>query len=190
MTGRLINLAGKRYSKLVVLGLNLESRKDRQAYWDCRCDCGSMTTVPGYRLRTGRTRSCGCLMIEIVSKRQERASYNAAHLRCKRDRGPVQVKACVDCGRPADDWSYNHDDPDELISPEGLPYSLSPSHYSPRCRSCHRRLDARRPTHCKWGHEYTPENTYEWRGSRHCRACARARSARRRGSKVAREVAA
>ena len=26
-------------------------------------------------------------------------------------------------------------------------------------------------THCSQGHEFTEENTYRWRGSRHCRAC-------------------
>jgi hypothetical protein len=29
-------------------------------------------------------------------------------------------------------------------------------------------------TQCKQGHEYTAENTYLWRGHRHCRACAKA----------------
>mgnify|MGYP000877177224 CR=1 FL=1 len=37
-----------------------------------------------------------------------------------------------------------------------------------------------RKTHCIHGHEFTPENTYVWRGARHCRACGRAR--RQRGS--------
>lgn len=33
-------------------------------------------------------------------------------------------------------------------------------------------------THCKWGHEFTPENTYihPTRGTRHCRVCAARRS--------------
>ncbi len=26
-------------------------------------------------------------------------------------------------------------------------------------------------THCDHGHEFTPKNTYEYKGSRHCRAC-------------------
>lgn len=30
-------------------------------------------------------------------------------------------------------------------------------------------------THCPRGHEYTEENTYEWRGRRSCRACYSAR---------------
>lgn len=35
-----------------------------------------------------------------------------------------------------------------------------------------------RQTHCKRGHEFTPENTYKWRTSRICRACARQRKSR------------
>lgn len=31
-------------------------------------------------------------------------------------------------------------------------------------------------THCPAGHEYTEENTYVWRGMRHCRECGRRRS--------------
>lgn len=30
-------------------------------------------------------------------------------------------------------------------------------------------------THCKWGHEFTAENTYRHKGVRHCRACGRNR---------------
>ena len=30
-------------------------------------------------------------------------------------------------------------------------------------------------THCKHGHPFSEENTYLWRGTRHCRACRRAR---------------
>jgi len=31
-------------------------------------------------------------------------------------------------------------------------------------------------THCKRGHEFTPENTYLWQGHRVCRACSRMRT--------------
>lgn len=30
-------------------------------------------------------------------------------------------------------------------------------------------------THCKNGHEYTPDNTLTWEGARHCRTCRRKR---------------
>lgn len=34
---------------------------------------------------------------------------------------------------------------------------------------------AKTVTHCKHGHEFTPENTYVWRGERSCKACDRRR---------------
>jgi hypothetical protein len=34
-----------------------------------------------------------------------------------------------------------------------------------------RRGQSASQTHCKNGHEFTPENTYHYRGLRHCRAC-------------------
>jgi hypothetical protein len=36
-----------------------------------------------------------------------------------------------------------------------------------------------RQTHCKHGHEYTPENTYMHAFKRYCRACANARFRKR-----------
>lgn len=39
------------------------------------------------------------------------------------------------------------------------------------------------PTHCKYGHEFTPENTRHYAGSRHCRACARNRERMRRAER-------
>lgn len=38
-------------------------------------------------------------------------------------------------------------------------------------------------TECKHGHPYSTENTYLWRGKRHCRACNKANAARRKEGK-------
>lgn len=35
----------------------------------CRCDCGRETIVMWHNLRTGRTRSCGCLVKENSGRR-------------------------------------------------------------------------------------------------------------------------
>lgn len=40
-----------------------------------------------------------------------------------------------------------------------------------------------RKTHCKHGHEFTPENTYPWRGNRVCRTCLILRKRRYRSLK-------
>ena len=40
-----------------------------EARWLCKCDCGNTTTVLGSSLRSGQTKSCGCLQKEIARKR-------------------------------------------------------------------------------------------------------------------------
>ena len=34
------------------------------SYWKCRCDCGNETTTTYNKLKTGHTKSCGCLLHE------------------------------------------------------------------------------------------------------------------------------
>lgn len=53
-----LDLTGQRFGKLTVLG-PAENIGTRTA-WLCRCDCGRETTVKTYRLRCGRTKTCGC----------------------------------------------------------------------------------------------------------------------------------
>ena len=36
-----------------------------QNVWSCRCGCGRETVVPSNSLRTGHTKSCGCLKLEL-----------------------------------------------------------------------------------------------------------------------------
>ena len=36
--------------------------------WHCRCECGNEKDIDGGSLRSGTTKSCGCLQKEIVSK--------------------------------------------------------------------------------------------------------------------------
>lgn len=55
---KLINLTGKKFSKLTVLERDF-SRKTRTA-WRCRCDCGQETVVFGNNLVRDHTKSCGC----------------------------------------------------------------------------------------------------------------------------------
>ena len=62
------------------------------------------------------------------------------HRHLVRDRGRAATHVCVDCGGPACDWSYDHQDPTELCDHRG-PYSTDLDHYQARCRTCHRALD-------------------------------------------------
>ena len=60
---------GKRYSRLSVITFDDNAIKSSN-YWLCVCDCGNVASVLGHSMRSGHTRSCGCLGDE---KRRERA---------------------------------------------------------------------------------------------------------------------
>lgn len=54
------DLTGQRFGRLTALYL-LEEMRGRNACWHCRCDCGNEIDVPTRYLKSGNTRSCGCL---------------------------------------------------------------------------------------------------------------------------------
>lgn len=62
----------ERYGKLTVIKRVSRpahiSSSNRHAFYLCQCDCGKQTIVESRRLRSGNTRSCGCLIKESNSK--------------------------------------------------------------------------------------------------------------------------
>lgn len=61
---RLIDLTGKRFGKLEVLGR--AENKGKRTIWRCRCDCGNEKDVGAWDLRSGSTKSCGCYRVETA----------------------------------------------------------------------------------------------------------------------------
>jgi len=61
-----IDITGQRFGRLVVIRYRgYETPKgtsdSRNALWLCKCDCGNKAVVRGTHLRSGETRSCGCI---------------------------------------------------------------------------------------------------------------------------------
>ena len=56
---KIIDETGNKYFNLQVL--SLENVKNGVAYWNCKCACGNQIVVAGSHLRSGHTKSCGCL---------------------------------------------------------------------------------------------------------------------------------
>lgn len=56
----LMDLTGRRFGYLLVVKV-ARTRSGPHRNWVCYCACGRETEVSGFCLRTGRTRSCGCL---------------------------------------------------------------------------------------------------------------------------------
>lgn len=72
---------------------------------------------------------------------EPRDGYTLAHRKVYRLRGRAADYSCERCGKQAQDWAYDHQDPDERAHPAGRPYSLDPDHYLALCVSCHRTMD-------------------------------------------------
>ena len=62
-----VDLTGERYGKLVVLELDHIERSIK--YWKCKCECGNTTVVREGNLKSGTTKSCGCL--RKISKKHD-----------------------------------------------------------------------------------------------------------------------
>lgn len=65
--GKVIDLIGQKFGRLTVI--EYRGVRNTFARWLCQCDCGNRVEVVGISLRTGNTRSCGCLCRELSSKR-------------------------------------------------------------------------------------------------------------------------
>lgn len=53
------DLTGQRFGKLTVL--EFVQTEDSNSHWKCICSCGSVTIVTGSHLKSGHTKSCGCI---------------------------------------------------------------------------------------------------------------------------------
>lgn len=152
---------GLRYGRLVVIR-NSGKNSDGRDIWEVVCDCGSTKVVIGKNLRMGVTTSCGCAQREAASRigkvsikkaieaavgvcTKSVVSYRSAHARVYRAKGSASRQMCLDCGEQARHWSYTHNDPDAIVSTEGVwkgvVYSLNPDFYVPRCVKCHKDFD-------------------------------------------------
>ena len=72
--GRRENLVEKTFGRLSVLRLN-HIGKWGEGFWVCLCKCGNTVVVKGPSLKSGNTRSCGCLISDTMkSKTGEKSS--------------------------------------------------------------------------------------------------------------------
>lgn len=55
-----IDLVGRVFGRLTVIGVSIKRGNQNQIHWDCKCVCGKITSVNSPNLRKGHTTSCGC----------------------------------------------------------------------------------------------------------------------------------
>jgi hypothetical protein len=69
MSCKKINLTGQVFGRLTVTGEAGRTAKQGEVTWTCLCSCGTTVVVRSYPLRTGATRSCGCLRSTVSAEK-------------------------------------------------------------------------------------------------------------------------
>lgn len=88
--GRLRNLVGFRFGRLLVVDDSGKRDGRGNAHWRCVCDCGASTIVMAGNLLQGQTRSCGCLQREVAAHNGREFSVGRpAHGHCSQRRTPT-----------------------------------------------------------------------------------------------------
>jgi hypothetical protein len=102
IVGKKIDLTGQRFGRLVVLEDSGERLGVRKVIgWKCVCDCGNEKIINGFSLKTGSTKSCGCLNIELIRKDISNERFGrlvAINPTDERKDGSVIWECLCDCG--------------------------------------------------------------------------------------------
>jgi hypothetical protein len=82
---RLIDLTGQRFGRWLIVERG--SSLGHRVRWLCRCDCGNTGLITSHNLKSGRSRSCGCLRTDTItthglSKSPEFKTWTAMKARC------------------------------------------------------------------------------------------------------------
>lgn len=67
-------MRGDKFGRLTVRSESEKSRSGRVQF-NCACECGNSVVVNSHYLRTGHTRSCGCLVVDMVVSRSVRHGH-------------------------------------------------------------------------------------------------------------------
>jgi len=73
-----IDLTGKRFGRWMVIDYGRTEGK--RAYWKCKCDCGTVKMVSATNLKSGATKSCGCLNAETIGERSRKHGLSGTRL--------------------------------------------------------------------------------------------------------------
>lgn len=71
-----VNLIGQKFNRLTVIGEAPKRRNSTSMLWRCKCECKNNVNASTKDLKSGHSKSCGCLAHELLIKRN---ISNATH---------------------------------------------------------------------------------------------------------------
>lgn len=72
----MIDMTNQRFGSLLVIKQDSERGASGEIKWICKCDCGNIKSIKGAALRSGNTKSCGCLHKKQLSERNKKNSLD------------------------------------------------------------------------------------------------------------------
>jgi len=118
----MIDLAGKRFGKLLVIKQLKERGNRGQIRWECICDCGNKHVTSGESIRSGKSKSCGCNRLTPPNKEKDRELaiwkqlYNSTIIKRSVNKGyksdislkdfkTLSLQKCFYCGLPSSNFA-------------------------------------------------------------------------------------
>lgn len=93
------DLTGQRFGRLLVVGLvDSPAGSNIATKWKCQCDCGNVVEVQSANLKSGCSRSCGCLQKELAANKHKTHGQTGTRLyviwqhmlrRCRKESDPA-----------------------------------------------------------------------------------------------------
>lgn len=69
--GKAKDLTNEQFGRLKVMYRVQHPTIKKGVFWLCKCDCGNYMITYSQNLKTGKTKSCGCLNQELASQRMK-----------------------------------------------------------------------------------------------------------------------
>ena len=122
MSGVSIDLTGKTFGNLKVIH-RVKNNHNRQPRWLCECKCGNTYIAEGRYLKSGKTKSCGCIPRGVkratAMTSREEWSFSESRMRLQYDRAdPYQNLANAIVCVAADDYRTALKDNNESLQKE------------------------------------------------------------------------